>query len=111
MKVLLISPLQKIIGHDTLYSKSIASGILYLAASVKASGHKVFIEYGNNDNIIQLVNKHTPDIIGITCITASYPLAKKMIFSIKKEMPEMLIIFGGQHPIFYDERSIFRMSG
>jgi len=101
MKVLLISPKFKAIGQDSFISGyTIGHGILYIAAAAKDAGHEVVVELGDEENIINLIKKHSPDIVGITCLTVSYPTAKNMINIVKKYNPNILTIIGGHHATF-----------
>ena len=107
MKVLLISPKFKPVGLDSFVSGyTIGNGILSIAAATREAHHDVVVELGNEENIINLVKKYSPDMVGVTCLTVSYPSARNMITIIKQYNPNILTIMGGHHATFMT-RKIF----
>ena len=104
MKILLISPKFKPMGLESFVSGyTIGSGILSVAAAARDAGHEVAVELGNEENILTLLKTHSPDMVGITCLTVSYPVAKTMITMIKEYNPDILTIIGGHHATFMTE--------
>jgi anaerobic magnesium-protoporphyrin IX monomethyl ester cyclase len=73
---------------------------------VKEAGHEISVELGNEENIMGLLRRHSPDIVGVTCLTVSYPIARNMINIIKESFPDILTIIGGHHATFMT-REIF----
>jgi len=107
MNVLLISPKVMVPGWELLIGGyTIGSGILYIAATIRQAGHNVAVELGNEDNIISLIKKHSPEVVGVTCLTATYPTAKNVINLIKKFDPAVLTVLGGHYATFMT-REIF----
>ncbi len=105
MKVLLISPRFRAIGLESFASGyNIGSGILYVAAAARDAGHDTVVELGNEENILHLIEKHSPDVVGVTCLTASYPIAQTMINMIKEYNPHILTVIGGHHATFMTRR-------
>ncbi|MCZ7362130.1 MAG: cobalamin-dependent protein, partial [Candidatus Methanoperedens sp.] len=101
MNVLLISPKVKIPGLESLSrGYTIGGGILYLAAAVREAGHRVTVELGNENNIMHLIEKHSPEVVGVTCLTATYPIAKNVINLIKEYRPSILTVIGGHFATF-----------
>ena len=101
MNVLLISPKVKIPGLESIRSGyTIGGGILYIAAAVRDAGHKVTVELGNEDNIMHLIKKHSPEVVGVTCLTATYPTAKNIINLIKEYERNILVVIGGHYATF-----------
>lgn len=101
MNVLLISPKVMVPGLESLIGGyTIGSGILYIAATVRQAGHNVAVELGNEDNIISLLKKHSPEVVGVTCLTATYPTAKNVIYLIKKFDQDVLTVLGGHYATF-----------
>jgi anaerobic magnesium-protoporphyrin IX monomethyl ester cyclase len=101
MKVLLISPQIPSIGLENFTSTpSILGGVLYLAAATIDAGFAVRVELGHMNNILALLDKHQPDIIGFSCHTASYPSVRDMVIASKKHFPGTLAILGGHFPTF-----------
>jgi radical SAM superfamily enzyme YgiQ (UPF0313 family) len=107
MNVLLISPKVMVPGWESLCGGyTIGGGILYIAATVRQAGYNVAVELGNEDNIISLIKKHSPEVVGVTCLTATYPTAKNVINLIKKYDPAILTVLGGHYATFMT-REIF----
>lgn len=79
---------------------TIGNGILCIAAAARDAGHDVVVELGNEENILNLVKTHSPDMVGITCLTVSYPIARTMITMIKEYNPDILASIGGHHATF-----------
>ena len=101
MNVLLISPNVMVPGLESLIGGyTIGSGILYIAATVRQAGHNVAVELGNEDNIISLIKKHSPEVVAVTCLTPTYPTAKNVINLIKKFDPAVLTVLGGHYATF-----------
>ena len=101
MNVLLITPKVKIPGLESFRSGyTIGGGILYVAAAIRDAGHKVAVELGNEDNIIHLIKKHSSEVVGVTCLTATYPVAKNVINLIKEYRPNILTVIGGHYATF-----------
>lgn len=77
-------------------------GLLFLAAMIKKYNGVVTIHdaYAHrlslDETITDALNKK-PDVIGITCMTPSYPQTKKLIQGLKNVAPEIPIILGGAH--------------
>jgi len=111
MNVLLISPKVKIPGLESLCrGYTIGGGILYIAAAVREAGHRVTVELGNENNIMHLIEKHSPEVVGVTCLTATYPTARNVINLIKEYRPGILTVIGGHFATFMT-REIFLECG
>lgn len=108
MKISLVTPPFDLIKSAYASKSKIRRGYLpplgigYLASSLKANGFeriKLFDGASmvtSDDNFVRLVLEDSPDLIGISCMTASsreaYRLARKI-----KEKSNALIVIGGPH--------------
>lgn len=79
-------------------------GIAWLAAVLRENGYSdinlidsVINDYKNED-VIELLKKQTPDIIGVSFGTQNRFFALDLIRLIKKEFPQVPIVVGGPHP-------------
>ncbi len=108
MKCLLISPP---FDPNSVTRRFPPVSLLYLAASLRKFGHEpiildlgVLIDKNEQDLIeiaIQAVNEHNPGLIGFTCSSSAFPLAKKSAAYIKESFPNIKIIVGGMHPTLF----------
>lgn len=77
-------------------------GVGYIATLLKLNGHLVDI-YDQNveskceEKLFATINRFSPDIIGFSVITPNYPVARKLIKSIKEDFSYPLLIAGGIH--------------
>lgn len=97
MKIVLIRP-----NYETfIYSPALGLG--YLSSVIKESGSESLIIDALRDNlkhndILQILNEYSPDIVGITCLSAYYPETTALSKFIKKNNYKVFI--GGVHPTF-----------
>lgn len=60
---------------------------------------KVLQSEGDNEyELVQSIIAETPDVVGFSVRTCYYTRAARMAHCVKKEFPDVLIIFGGYHP-------------
>ncbi len=77
-------------------------GLAMIAAVLKKERFSVKIidsivfNYSQED-IINIIRKTNPKVIGITAVTPTYHRAKELVREIRKEFPEILTIIGGHH--------------
>ncbi len=81
-------------------------GLGYIAAILEREGHKVIIIDDNAlrlsiSDLINRLKKFKPQLIGFSVLTHIFPYAVKMIKIIKKILPSVDIIVGGQHVGLY----------
>jgi len=101
MRILLISPRAKTGGLESLRSgNQILQGLLYVAAAVKEAGHFVIVVHGDASDVEASINKYRPDILGLSCVTSTYPIARDTIIQAKKSFPHLKTIIGGHHATF-----------
>lgn len=57
--------------------------------------------------ILREIVKEKPDVLGFSCYIWNYELIKKLVYELKKLMPETLIILGGPE-VSYDSRQVIK---
>lgn len=77
-------------------------GLLSIAANIRKYGgaptiHDAYARKLSLDRTIEEVLACSPDVIGVSCMTPSYPDAKILIQQLKKNVPHIPIILGGAH--------------
>ncbi|MFA5089677.1 MAG: radical SAM protein [Candidatus Omnitrophota bacterium] len=118
MNILLIFPPSTIYGKDpTVPSVVLPLGLAYIAANLEQHHYKVSILdarslsedrviissdkalYGFTDEELRLaIEKHAPDIIGISCMYTSYSGDAHRVAKIAKEInPAIVVVMGGAH--------------
>ena len=77
-------------------------GLAMIAAVLKEKGFKIKIvdsivmNYGNED-ILRIIEKTNPRVVGITAITPTYHRAKSLAEDIRKRFPNILLVIGSHH--------------
>jgi anaerobic magnesium-protoporphyrin IX monomethyl ester cyclase len=102
MRVLLVSPKVWLKGYSALFSETdeIGLGLLYLAAATKAQGHECRAVVSDDTRIKAVISEYVPDVIGITAITCTYPMAVAIAREVKSLHSGMPIVMGGHHVTF-----------
>jgi radical SAM superfamily enzyme YgiQ (UPF0313 family) len=108
MKILLVDP--PLLSEDLVgESKSIklvvnviySLGLAYIAATLEKNGYEVKIidcTLGlTHSQLIGLLKKENPDIIGITGTTSAFRSMKKVAQDIKRYLPSVPVVIGGAH--------------
>jgi radical SAM superfamily enzyme YgiQ (UPF0313 family) len=83
-------------------------GLAYIAASLEKAGFKVDIldSYVLNksiDEIKQTIRQLDPEIVGITCSSATYQECVETVKAVKEATPSCKIVVGGWHPSYMPE--------
>jgi radical SAM superfamily enzyme YgiQ (UPF0313 family) len=79
-------------------------GVLYLAAflrkKLKADIKVVDAMFENDpvNSVLKSIKEYSPDVLGISALTAEAFLAHKVAAAVKVEFPKLPIVFGGPHP-------------
>jgi radical SAM superfamily enzyme YgiQ (UPF0313 family) len=97
MKILLINPSQHVELFPDVY---LPLGIMYVASSLRNAGHHVKIIDLQFDSITNLINElklFSPDVVGITCTTPTFPLAEQIAKTIKEINKNIYVVLGGIH--------------
>ncbi|MCB5234998.1 MAG: B12-binding domain-containing radical SAM protein [Candidatus Cloacimonetes bacterium] len=101
MRVLLVSPKSIIGGLESLRKgNQILQGLLYIAAATRDAGHEVTLVIANKDDIDQYINKYKPEILGVSCVTSTYPIMRDLLIYTKEKYPKLKTIIGGHHATF-----------
>ncbi len=109
VKVALINPplLPGMFRHHPL----VPLGLAYLAAVLEDAGCEVKVfdcpPLGiSHEELGKMLVKFSPNFVGITCMTMTYPSAVKAAMMVKECLPETLVGVGGPHVTFYDEEAL-----
>ncbi|MFQ5646394.1 MAG: B12-binding domain-containing radical SAM protein [bacterium] len=108
MNVLLINPpFIEIYGNYSAAAKVGAQpqmplGICYIAAALEKGGHKVTlidseIEGMSVLDLVELVKKDRPRVVGVTGATPVYNSSRMVLEKIKEAVPEVITVMGGFH--------------
>ena len=84
-------------------------GLMSLASYAKQKGHnikiidcrEIIVKHRTNNYIpiiLDIAEKFSPDVVGISVLTASFEESKKISFEFKKRLPSIPIVAGGPHP-------------
>ena len=108
MKVLLINPPGWVgdripLGYDLV--PSVPLGLGYLASTMESEGITakiVDMDWGgfSKEELVDMISKFDPDIIGITSFTSNYANAVDIAKAAKSHNPNIKIVFGGVHATF-----------
>lgn len=108
MNVLLISPKARTSGLESLRrGNQILQGILYVAAAARDAAHQVKVVVADAEDVDCYIRKYDPAVVGLSCVTATYPIARDTILHIKAHYPQIKTIIGGHHATFM-YREVFR---
>jgi anaerobic magnesium-protoporphyrin IX monomethyl ester cyclase len=77
-------------------------GLMYVAAALEKAGFKVqmldnYLMKKSTEEIKQLITQVNPEIVGITCGSATYPRCVETSKAIKQAKPDCKIVVGGWH--------------
>ena len=109
MKILLINPLgsnwiQGLPDQTNIAIRMAPIGILSIAAYLLEAGHTVKVydcqnslNNINRTKVMACVNTFKPDLVGFTAVTSSFTNAYFLAEEIKRQIPEIKIVFGGVH--------------
>ncbi|MCD8480590.1 MAG: hypothetical protein LRZ88_10475 [Candidatus Cloacimonetes bacterium] len=82
MNILLVSPKAQTGGLESLRKgNQILQGILYVAAAAKAAGHSPMVVIADKDCIDEYILKYQPQVLGVSCVSATYPIARELIIT------------------------------
>lgn len=87
-------------GHQIL------QGALYVAAAARDAGHHATVVIADKTDIDAYIKRYDPGLIGFSCVTSSYPVARDMIRHVKKQHPAIPTIIGGHHATFMYRETI-----
>lgn len=84
-------------------------GILYIGTKLKEAGHEVRIIDNSKtqlpvESLVNEIKQENPGVVGISTLTPSFLQGITVAREIKKEIPEVKIVFGNYHATFtYEE--------
>jgi anaerobic magnesium-protoporphyrin IX monomethyl ester cyclase len=83
-------------------------GLSYVAAALEKAGFNVemldnYLLKKPISNVQQMVKKLDPEIVGITCSSASYPRVVETAKAVKQVLPSCKVVVGGWHPSYMPE--------
>lgn len=88
-------------------------GLIYLSEALKRAGHSPTIidaEQGKLQlrDIMTRLDRNSPEVVGITTTTPSWPFVEAIIRKIREHFPEKKVIIGGPHAMFQYEKILKR---
>lgn len=106
MRVLFIVPPYPIEEYPAL-----ATGSVYLASVLRDQGHSVkvldlLISEPNPEKVSRAVEEQDPDLVGITSVTMTFPMATRIASWAKEAKSSTIVALGGPHVTFVPERSL-----
>ena len=111
MKVLMVSPRARTGGLESLRKgNQILQGLLYVAAAARDAGHDTTVVVADKDNVDSFIERYQPDVLGVSCVSASYPIARELLKHVKQQHPGIKTIIGGHHATFMYKET-FRDTG
>ena len=83
-------------------------GLAYVAASLEKAGFKVevldnYLLEKPIDEVKKEVERRSPEIVGITCSSATYSRCIETAKAIKETLPSCKVVVGGWHPTYEPE--------
>lgn len=83
------------------FARFIPLGIAYIAAYCEREGHSVQVYDelpDSHKSLTDTVKTFQPDVVGISCMTATYTKACQYAREIRSVSPSTPVVFGGVHP-------------
>lgn len=78
-------------------------GPMYISAMIKSHGHECELEIGHEANDFErIIHDFKPDIVGFSIMSGSHNWARKIAKDLK-EKHNIISLFGGAHPTFFQE--------
>lgn len=107
MKVMLINPMTRFVTKDIMPPL----GLAWLAAVLEQNSISVeildaLVERKDLETVANKVKKTCPDIVGITCVTATRSDAFKTADKIRVTCPNATVVIGGPHVTFTAEDTL-----
>ncbi len=106
MRILFVVPPYPIEEYPAL-----ATGSVCLASALRANGHQVkvldlLISEPSQEKVEQAVASLRPELVGITSVTMTFPMACRIASWVRNARPEAIIALGGPHVSFLPDRSL-----
>ena len=101
MRVLLVSPRARTSGLESLRKgHQIIQGLVYVAAAARDAGHKATVVIADRETLPRYIRRYQPDLVGVSCVTATYPVAREILIDLAQNHPGLPTIIGGHHATF-----------
>jgi len=101
MRVLLVSPRARTSGLESLRKgHQIIQGLVYVAAAARDAGHKATVVIADRETLPRYIRRYQPDLVGVSCVTATYPVAREILIDLAQNYPGLPTIIGGHHATF-----------
>ncbi len=111
MNILLVSPKARTGGLESLRKgNQILQGLLYVAASARDAGHNTTVVVADKDDVDSFIKRYNPSVLGVSCVSATYPIARDLLKHVKKHHPKLKTIIGGHHATFM-YKEVFAVTG
>lgn len=106
MRVLFIVPPYPVEEYPAL-----STGSMYLASVLERNGHQVhvldlLVSEPREDKVQRALADTRPDLVGITSVTMTFPVAARIASWVRRARPEAVVALGGPHVTFMPERSL-----
>jgi radical SAM superfamily enzyme YgiQ (UPF0313 family) len=84
---------------------------MYLAGVLQREGHQaqvldLLISEPRRDKVENTLRQVAPDLVGITSVTMTFPVAARILGWVREARPEVTTVMGGAHVSFAAERSL-----
>lgn len=108
MKIALIVP--KSLNPKQMY-KEYPLGVGYIGTVLKEKGNTIKlydqnVEFQNIEDLIEDIKKFTPNLIGFSILTPTYPVSIKILNSLKKQNINCKTFAGGIHPTIFPKECL-----
>jgi len=103
MKVCIINPPYIKKHYSTIILKCPTPSIAYIGVSLMNRNHEIFLLDAKLENlslkdVIRKISKISPDVVGISTVTADMPIVRKLAKSVKEINKKAFVVIGGAHP-------------
>jgi anaerobic magnesium-protoporphyrin IX monomethyl ester cyclase len=95
---------------NTRGPRTYSRGLLSIAAVLEQMGHEVIYQhcgFGNEDYLFRNILSKI-EIVGLTCVTPTFPMAINILTKIKHLNPDVLTVLGGSHATYLAKDIIAR---
>ena len=108
MRVLFVNPSQEKVYGKKMKPAYPPLGLLYVGSVLKREGHEIKlvdidIEDISPDRFNNILEKFSPDVVGVTCTTPTVNDALKWAGAVKRHNENIQVILGGVHPTIAPE--------
>jgi radical SAM superfamily enzyme YgiQ (UPF0313 family) len=107
MRVLLVDPPVAFRDGTPEPAHTVPLGLALLAAVARAAGHDAAVHVAGIDPwngadpvraLAAALDAHAPDVVGVTCLTATWPVVRRVAQLVRARRPQATVVLGGAHP-------------